>query len=122
MAGAAEAVPVIGGIVLAVAGLAWAGWAAWHLRRADNALRPGAQPHVLVDEGPYRFGRNPMYLGLVVALLGLALWLGTPLLAGAALALALVVQRVHLPREEAQLQRAFGGWYSDYAATVRRWI
>jgi protein-S-isoprenylcysteine O-methyltransferase Ste14 len=40
--------------------------------------------------------------------------------AGAAAALAVVVQRVHIPHEEAQLQHAFGGWYSDYAARVRR--
>jgi protein-S-isoprenylcysteine O-methyltransferase Ste14 len=39
-----------------------------------------------------------------------------------AVAFAAIVRRVHIPFEEAQLRRAFGGWYSDYAATVRRWL
>jgi protein-S-isoprenylcysteine O-methyltransferase Ste14 len=63
-----------------------------------------------------------MYLGIVVALVGVGLALGVPFMALAAVAFALIVHRVHIPHEEAALQRAFGGWYSDYAAKVRRWL
>jgi protein-S-isoprenylcysteine O-methyltransferase Ste14 len=44
------------------------------------------------------------------------------LLVLAAVVLLLILNRHHIPHEEAQLQRAYGGWYSDYAATVRRWL
>jgi protein-S-isoprenylcysteine O-methyltransferase Ste14 len=113
---------VPGGAALLAAGLGWVLWAAWLFRRADTAIRPTDAPRILVDEGPYRFGRNPMYLGMTVAMLGIGLALGSPFMAAAAIAFAAVVHRVHIPFEEAQLQRAFGGWYIDYAATVRRWL
>jgi protein-S-isoprenylcysteine O-methyltransferase Ste14 len=113
--------PGVGAAVLA-GGLGWGVWAAWLLRRAGTPIRLGAEPLVLVEEGPYRFGRHPMYLGLTVALLGLALMLGVPLLAVAAAAFAGWTGRVTVPLEEARLQRRFGGWYSDYRAQVRRWL
>jgi protein-S-isoprenylcysteine O-methyltransferase Ste14 len=95
-------------------------WAAAWLRRAGAPIRPGGPPRVLVDEGPYRLGRHPMYLGTALLLLGLALGLGVPLLGAAAALFAGVVATVHVPHEEAHLVARFGGWYRDYAAAVRR--
>ena len=105
--------PATGGAI-AAAGSAWAAWAAWH-------LRPGRPPRLL-DEGPFRFGRNPQYLGMAVALFGAAAAIGSLTLALSAAAFVIAVQRLHIPREEAALRQAFGGWYSDYRATVRRWL
>jgi len=113
--------PAVGG-VLAVMGLAWAGWAIFSLRQAGTDWRLGAPPTRLVDEGPYRFGRHPMYLGLVLLLAGAALALGSPLLALAVPVFVAIVSVLHIPAEERQLQQAFGGWYSDYASSVRRWL
>jgi protein-S-isoprenylcysteine O-methyltransferase Ste14 len=113
---------IAGGVPLMLAGFAWMAWAWWCLRRARTPIAPAARPQMLVDHGPYRFGRNPMYLGMVVMMVGFGVASGVPLMALAALAFAAVVASVHIPHEQAQLQRAFGGWYSDYAASVRRWI
>lgn len=113
---------VVGGMALVAAGLGWMLWAWWCFRRADTPIRPTAMPTQLVDHGPFAFGRNPMYLGMTVALLGIGVALGVPFMTVAAALFVLIVQRVHIPHEEAQLQSAFGGWYSDYAATVRRWF
>jgi protein-S-isoprenylcysteine O-methyltransferase Ste14 len=63
-----------------------------------------------------------MYLGMVVMMLGLGLASGVPFMAIAALSFVVIVTAVHIPHEEAQMQRTFGGWYSDYAASVRRWL
>ena len=104
------------------AGFGWMAWAWWCFRRAGTPLPPTAQPTVLVDDGPYRFGRNPMYLGMMVMMLGMGVAIGVPLMAIAAVNFVVIVDSVHIPYEEARLQRAFGGWYSDYAASVRRWI
>jgi protein-S-isoprenylcysteine O-methyltransferase Ste14 len=112
----------LAGGLLAAAGLFWALWAWALLRRAGPAARPADPPLVLVDEGPYRAGRHPMYLGLVALLLGAALGLGAPLLALAAGLLAAIVATVHVPHEEARLLARFGGWYRDYAGSVRRWL
>ncbi|MBI3369638.1 MAG: isoprenylcysteine carboxylmethyltransferase family protein [Burkholderiales bacterium] len=108
MAGAVEL-----GFALALIGVAWVGWAAWTLGRAGDRL---------VDEGPYRFGRHPMYLGSVLMLFGLALALMQPALAAAALGCALLLDRYRIPLEEQRLRRAYGGWYTDYAASTRRWF
>jgi protein-S-isoprenylcysteine O-methyltransferase Ste14 len=113
--------PFAGAALMAV-GLGWMLWAAWMFRQAATTIRPTAAPSILVDEGPYRYGRNPMYLGMTVAMLGLALILGVPFMALAGAVFAVIVHRLHIPFEEAQLRRTFGGWYSDYAATVRRWL
>ena len=111
-----------GGALLMAAGFTWMAWAWWCFRQAGTPLRPTAQPTLLVDEGPYRFGRNPMYLGIVVMMLGMGLASGVPFMAIAAANFVVIVGAVHIRHEEAQLQRTFGGWYSDYAASVRRWI
>lgn len=110
------------GAAVAAAGIGWLLWAWWCFRRAGTPILPTAEPQVLVDEGPYRYGRNPMYLGLAAAIGGAALALGSPLLGLAAALFVAIVARVHVPLEEAALKRRFGGWYSDYAADVRRWL
>lgn len=110
------------GIPMLLAGFGWMAWAWWTLRRAGTALLSMARPTVLVDDGPYRFGRNPIYLGMVVMMLGVGVAAGVPLMAVAAANFVAIVSSVHIPHEEAQMRRAFGGWYSDYAASVRRWI
>ncbi|WP_284616548.1 methyltransferase family protein [Aquabacterium humicola] len=113
--------PAVGALI-AAAGAAWVLWAWWCFRRAATPVLPTAEPRVLVDEGPFRYGRNPMYLGLALVITGGGVALGSPLLALAAVAFVLIVDRLHIPFEEARLRRRFGGWYSDYAADVRRWI
>lgn len=110
------------GVPLALAGFAWMAWAWAAFRRAGTPLAPTARPAMLVDEGPFRFGRNPMYLGLAVTMVGIGVAAGVPLMAVAAANFVAIVRSVHIPHEEAQMQRTFGGWYSDYAASVRRWV
>jgi protein-S-isoprenylcysteine O-methyltransferase Ste14 len=111
-----------GGALLMLAGFGWMAWAWFEFRAADTPLPPTARPAVLVDHGPFRFGRNPMYLGMTAMMLGLGLASGVPLMAVAALNFVVIVNAVHIAHEEANMQRAFGGWYSDYAASVRRWL
>lgn len=110
------------GALLAAAGWVWVLWAVALFRNAGTPLRPTATPLLLIEEGPYRVGRHPMYLGLTALMLGAALGLGAPLLALSALLFAVAVNAVHIPHEEAQLARRFGGWWRDYASGTRRWL
>lgn len=111
----------LAGSAALLAGLGWIAWAVATLRAAGTPIG-GAGALVLVEEGPYRFGRHPIWLGTGVAMLGGSLALGVPLLGLAALAYAGLVATVHAPAEEARLVAHFGGWYRDYAADVRRWV
>jgi protein-S-isoprenylcysteine O-methyltransferase Ste14 len=125
MAGAADPLSLATaglGLAMAGAGLAWAAWAAWCLVRAPVPLTEAGPARVLVDHGPYAFGRHPMYLGGAVALLGLGLALASSAWMAAALLGFAALDRWMVPREEAQLRRRYGGWYSDYAAEVPRWF
>lgn len=103
-------------------GLALALSAARLFRRAATPIEPWETPSALVAVGPYRFTRNPMYLGLALSLLGLAIWLGTltPFLVVPLFAWVITVRFIR--REEQRLETRFGDQYRAYKARVRRWI
>lgn len=77
---------------------------------------------VLVTRGPFRISRNPMYLGMILLLLGMAVWIGTLPFFLAALAHLLVLNFVFIPFEEKKLAHLFGGAYESYRHEVRRWL
>ncbi len=64
-------VPVGWALVLLFAG--WNGWALWLFHRHETGLLPGQPTHAMIEEGPYRLSRNPLYVGLLALYLGLAL-------------------------------------------------
>jgi protein-S-isoprenylcysteine O-methyltransferase Ste14 len=78
-------------------------------------------PNKLVAEGRYRYTRNPMYLGHLIFLLGLAVtfwsWLGLALFL-----LHVVWFHRRVREDEARLQKPFGAQYADYRARVKWWI
>ena len=78
-------------------------------------------PDRIVDTGPYRWVRNPMYLGHLVFLAGLAVtlrsWVGAAVVVGHAFWF-----QGHVRRDEARLEQLFGEAYRDYRRRVKRWI
>jgi protein-S-isoprenylcysteine O-methyltransferase Ste14 len=110
------------GIVIMALAVAPILWAALLFRRAGTGIVPFSPATALVLGGPYRFTRNPMYLGLAGTLLGAALLMGSlsPFAVIPAF-MALIADRFIAP-EEAMLERAFGRDYLDYMAKVRRWL
>jgi protein-S-isoprenylcysteine O-methyltransferase Ste14 len=112
----------LAGALIAGAGLAVVLWSAVLFRIAGNPLRSRQLPLQLIEEGPYRYSRHPMYLGLAAMLVGAAVALGMPLLVLSAVAFGAIVGRVHVPHEEARLAGRFGGWWRDYAGSTRRWL
>lgn len=110
------------GLVPLGAGLGCVLWHAGALRRAGTPVRPFEPPTALVQSGLYRYSRNPIYLGLVVMLIGIALLQGTlaPLLA--APIYAVLLDRAFVRPEERMLEAAFGESYRQYCRHVRRWL
>jgi protein-S-isoprenylcysteine O-methyltransferase Ste14 len=115
---------ILVGAVLAVFGLLTAAAGLRAFRRArttTNPLRPAAAT-AFVAEGPYRFTRHPMYLGLLSGLVAWAVLLGSPLnLAWLVGFVAFLTRFQIVPEERAMLAR-FGEAYSSYLKTVRRWL
>ncbi len=111
----AGAVGIIAGIGLTLAG-------ARLFRRRGTNIKTFDDPTLLVTEGPFRWTRNPMYLGFTVALAGLAVAVGNLASFIAAAGFAVLADRWYIAFEEQAMRRRFGAAYDDYAARVRRWI
>lgn len=105
------------GVVTAIAGVA-------AFRRAKttlNPLKPEASSS-LVTSGIYRITRNPMYVGLALALIAWAVFLSSPWTLLGPLVFALYMNRFQIVPEERILLSVFGADYSAYQAKVRRWL
>jgi protein-S-isoprenylcysteine O-methyltransferase Ste14 len=110
------------GAALLVAGTALAVWGRRTFSAAGTTVKPFERTERLVESGPFRFTRNPMYLGLVAMIAGVALLLGTPAPWLAALALALLLHFRFIRNEERALAASLGEPYAAYRRRVRRWI
>lgn len=122
-------VPALPGQAIAAAIIAGAGvlliaWAGLRFLRAPTTVNPihPERASVLVENGPYRFSRNPMYLADVLLLFGWTIHLGAPTgLAWTALFVWLL-HRFQIPHEEAALAQRFNNAYECYRRRVRRWL
>ena len=110
------------GIGVFTAGALIAGWGLMIFHRQKTTTVPGQCSRELVTWGPYRFTRNPMYVGLTLAYAGEAGILGQlwPL-ALLPLVLAYLNWTV-IPVEEGRLTETFGGAYAEYCGRVGRWV
>ncbi len=113
-------------IAIAVVGaLAWLlldGSAMARFRRAGTPVIPFRPSTALVIDGPYRFSRNPIYLGMAALYVALAFVLGLMWAFVVLPFVLLAVDRLVIAREEPYLERRFGQEYVEYKRRVRRWI
>ena len=93
----------------------------YRVRRGGGGPGLEVPPDRIVDVGPYRYTRNPMYLGHLIFMAGLAItfesWLAVALLL-----FHVVWFHRRVLRDEAHLEERFGSPYLDYKARVKRWI
>jgi len=110
------------GYVFVVAGLGFAFSAVSQFGKAHTTLDPHGSVSAVVTGGPYRFSRNPIYLGFVCVLIGLPLALGNYW--GAVLSPMFMVSLYQLviKHEEAYLEEKFKDVYTRYKSRVRRWL
>jgi protein-S-isoprenylcysteine O-methyltransferase Ste14 len=112
----------IGGLIFVGAVLLLGGWSVLLVRRSGQSENPWKSTTEIIERGPFRLTRNPMYLQMVVACIGVAIafaniWilLLVPVCAWALQALAIIP-------EERYLERKFGARYLTYKRRVRRWL
>ncbi len=110
------------GIMVVAAGIALALTAVVAFRRSGTHLEPYKPTTAIVSDGPYRFTRNPIYLGMFLGQVGLALAINSIWLLVTLLPFYLVIRHGVVAREERYLERKFGRTYLDYQSRVRRWL
>ena len=118
--------PVVGArivvLIILAASLFLLVWSNVLFQRAHTSRVTIRPARTLVLDGPYRFTRNPMYVGLLGMYLAAALWFGSAWALLLAPLLVLVVHVLVIMCEERYLERAFGETYRQYRARVRPWL
>ena len=110
------------GVSLMLLGLALAIWAAMAFRRVGTSFQLHGESSVLATSGPFRISRNPMYLAMLIWLVGLAVLLGSLTAFLFPILLFLMANFLMIPLEERNMEKMFGEQYAEYKRCVRRWV
>jgi protein-S-isoprenylcysteine O-methyltransferase Ste14 len=97
-------------------------WAIVTMTRGGSNVPTNLPTTKIVDNGPYRFTRNPFYLGMELGLIGLAIISNSLWMLLMMVPFTLIIRYGVIAREEAYLERKFGDVYRDYRSRVRRWL
>jgi protein-S-isoprenylcysteine O-methyltransferase Ste14 len=92
------------------------------LKNYQTTVKPFERSSALVTDGIFGITRNPMYLGMVLILFGVALLLGSVSPLVIVMLLAVLLDRIFIAPEEQKLERAFGDRFNVYGRKVRRWV
>lgn len=111
----------IGGALIA-AWLALAAWAVGVFRRAGTTPNPTGEVTAFVTAGPFRFSRNPMYVGLVLFQVGVAFLLGNAWVLILTIPSFILLDRLVIAGEERYLAAKYGADFEAYRRRVRRWL
>jgi len=110
------------GMATIVAGVAMVLYCALEFRRRQTTIIPFQESTSLLTSGLYRFSRNPIYLGMVVLLIGIATalgsvspWIMPPIFMA-------IISKRFIQKEETSLTETFGDEYLEYSRRVRRWL
>jgi protein-S-isoprenylcysteine O-methyltransferase Ste14 len=110
------------GALVFVLALALFAWSIVTMTRAGSNVPTNRPTTTIVESGPYRFTRNPIYLGMFLGLIGLAIAFNNLWLLLMLVPFALLIRYGVVAREEAYLERKFGEVYRGYRSRVRRWL
>ena len=120
--GAANTLALTVGATFVLIGLALAALAVRRFRLAGTSVIPSEPSTALVIAGPYRFTRNPIYIGFTLAYFGFAIVLTSMWVLLLLVPVLVILQRGVVLAEEAYLERKFGDAYRKYKARVPRWL
>src|SRR5437667_5327682 len=122
VAPATTGAPQVAGMIMVTIGTVIALWCVFtFVFIGKGTPAPFDPPRKLVIRGPYRFVRNPMYIGAGLALAGAAIFYGSLALLGYTGAFFLATHLSVVFHEEPTLRRSFGQEYEEYCRQVRRW-
>jgi len=92
------------------------------IKKHNTTIKPFEKPASLIVDGPFRYSRNPIYLGMVLIVFGGSLLSGSILSFIVPIAFALLIHFLYIINEEVLLEKSFGETYLNYKIEVRCWI
>jgi protein-S-isoprenylcysteine O-methyltransferase Ste14 len=110
------------GIILFVLGWVPNIWMGLYFRKIGTSISANQIPKKLVTSGLFKISRNPNYLGMIIALIGEAVFLGSLITFIIPIIFAILITKINIPFEEKNLEKAFGKNYFNYKKQVRRWL
>lgn len=110
------------GAVVMLLGLALMTWAAMLFRKVGTSFQLQGGGSVLLTSGPFKFSRNPMYLGMLIWLIGLAVLLGSLIVFLFPILFFLLANFLIIPLEERNMEQTLGEQFTVYKRRVRRWL
>ena len=91
-------------------------------KRADTTVKPFEESNSLIEDGVFRFSRNPMYFGFVLILLGISILLRSLSPYIVVVLFVILIDRMYIRHEEQMLETKFGDEWKVYRSRVRKWI
>ncbi len=110
------------GLVLIAGGIGLFLWTTRLFKHHKTTLHPKGKPSSLITAGPYRFTRNPIYVGFLLISLGAAIFFANILALVGPIVFFFFINTFIIPFEEQMLGHTFGEKYHSYRTRTRRWI
>lgn len=110
------------GILLIITGISLVFVTNSILLKKRTSIKPFETPSVLITYGPFKFSRNPIYLGMAIVLFGVETLLGSLSSFIFPILFVIIINRSFIPMEENNLEKLFGEKYLVYKTKVKRWI
>ena len=110
------------GVVMILLAILVAVWAFFTFKNIHTTIMPNKAASHLATNGPFRWSRNPIYVGDIVLICGVGLATGNPWMFITAAVAIFAIEEFAIKREEIHLKAKFGQDWNEYARRVRRWV
>jgi len=110
------------GILIIIFGIILNLWTDSLFKKRQTTVKPHEMPNFFISSGPFRISRHPMYLGMILILLGVAAFLGSLISFVFPIIFVMIIEKLFIPMEEKNLEKEFGDKYIAYKKRVRKWI
>ena len=110
------------GLILILSGISLVFVSFRFMRKMKTTFIPDGTPEVLISSGPFKFSRNPIYLGMLTILVGVAFLMSSLSAIIIAFVFGIIINFTWIAHEEKKLQELFSEDWENYSSKVRRWI
>ena len=110
------------GLILILSGISLVFVSFRFMRKMKTTFIPDGTPEVLISSGPFKFSRNPIYLGMLTILVGVAFLMSSLSAIIIAFVFGTIINFTWIAHEEKKLHELFSEDWENYSSKVRRWI